>query len=477
MSVFKLLRQILTPQMVLLFFLVSGTTSFAFQAMAGKSVTLSVTANGTPPFSYQWRKDNMILEGANTATYQIASLRSSDTGTYTVVVSNSAGSTTSLPAAVTITPPLFQFPVGIATDSAGSLYVSDSGADAVLKVTQSATIALSIGSPGKPGVADGNAASAQFNNPTGVAVATNGAIYVTDTANGTIRQITPTGTVSTLAGSTTNRGNQDGIGAAATFSSPVAVAIDGTGVLYVTDALNHTIRQISPGGTVNTLAGSAGSSGSADGTGSAARFNHPTGIAVDRAGNVYVADTTNNTVRKITTTGEVTTLAGLPGVSGAQDGRGNEALFNNPVGLAVNASGTVFLSDTGNSTVRQITPAGVVTTLAGMPGVAGFRDGTNNAAWFHTPQGLALDATGNVYVADTGNAAIRKVTLAGAVSTIDPSDNSETPNNAGSPSTPAPAAPGNNSSGGGGGGDLGADLTFALVVACLLRQIVCRRAC
>jgi sugar lactone lactonase YvrE len=241
---------------------------------------------------------------------------------------------------------------------------------------------------------------------------------VADTGNAAIRKIAPDGTVSTLAGSATNRGNQDGTGANASFSSPGGVAVDSAGNVYVADAFNQTIRKITSAGAVTTLAGSPGSRGEADGTGGAAQFNHPLGVAVDGSGNLYVADTFNDTIRKITPAGGVTTLAGSAGISGGNDGTGIYALFNQPVGVAVDGSGNVFVADTGNATIRRVTPNGVVTTLAGIAGIAGLSDGVGANALFNQPHGVALDGAGNVYVADTGNAAIRKITSNGTVTTV-----------------------------------------------------------
>ena len=160
-------------------------------------------------------------------------------------------------------------------------------------------------------------------------------------------------------------GSTDGMGSAFRFADPYGVAVDGAGNLYVVDTQNSTILKITPGGVVTTLAGTAGVSGSADGTGGAGRFNEPTGVAVDGAGNVYVADTGNFTIRKITSGGVVTTLAGTAGASGSADGTGSVARFYNPLGVAVDGAGTVYVADTYNDTIRKITPGGVVTTLAG----------------------------------------------------------------------------------------------------------------
>src|SRR5262249_38304277 len=153
-----------------------------------------------------------------------------------------------------------------------------------------------------------------------------------DSANATIRKVTPAGDVTTFAGSASVRGNADGT--SATFSSPASIALDAAGNLYVTDAAGHTLRKITPAGSVSTLAGGAGAAGNADGAGTSARFNRAIGVAVDRSGNIYVADSLNNTVRKVTAAGAVSTLAGLAGVSGSADGVGMDARFNQPAGLA-----------------------------------------------------------------------------------------------------------------------------------------------
>src|SRR5439155_6059077 len=169
--------------------------------------------------------------------------------------------------------------------------------------------------------------------------------------------------------------------------------------------------------TFTTLAGGGGFN-SADETGTAVRFRVPAGVAVDRAGNVYVADTFNNAIRKVTAGGVVTTLAALPGSFGSTDGTGSNARFNYPDKLDVDSAGNVYVADSGNSTIRKVTPEGVVTTLAGKAGSFGSANGTGNVARFNTPEGIAVDSTGNVYVADLGNCTIRKITPAGEVTTL-----------------------------------------------------------
>ena len=303
----------------------------------------------------------------------------------------------------------FYHPQGVAVDGSGNLYVADTSNHTVRKITAGGVVTTLAGSPGNSGTVDGTGSAARFNSPYGVAVDGSGNLYIADTNNCTIRKITAGGVVTTLAGSPGVSGSADGTGSAARFFQPYGVAVDGSGNVYVTDPSNSTIRRITASGVVTTLAGSPGVSGSADGTGSAARFNQPAFVTVDVTGNVYVADTWNATIRKITAAGVVTTLA---------DGTGSAARFNYPQGVAVDGSGNVYVADSSNSTIRKITASGVVTTLAGSPGVSGSTDGTGSAARFNYPQGVAVDGAGNVYVADGSNCTIRKITVGGVVTTL-----------------------------------------------------------
>ncbi|MHB8522477.1 MAG: NHL repeat-containing protein, partial [Limisphaerales bacterium] len=214
------------------------------------------------------------------------------------------------------------------------------------------------------------------------------------------------GVVTTLAGLAGSSGSADGAGSVARFWGPSGVGLDSAGDVYVADYWNSTIRKVTPEGVVTTLAG--GGHGSADGTGSTAWFYQPAGVAVDSAGNVYVADTWNHTIRKVTPAGVVSTLAGLAGGIGSADGTGSAARFNFPFGVAVDKATNVYVADYGNHTIRKVTPAGVVTTLGGLAGSYGSADGTGGAARFWGPSGVAVDSAGNVYVGDTFNNTIRK---------------------------------------------------------------------
>jgi sugar lactone lactonase YvrE len=228
--------------------------------------------------------------------------------------------------------------------------------------------------------------------------------------------VSTSGVVTTLAGLEGSEGSADGMGSAARFNTLRSIAVDNAGNVYVADTENFTIRKLTPAGVVTTIAGLAGSAGSADGTGSAARFNFPFGVAVDSFGNVYVADTVNFTIRKITPAGVVTTFAGLAGSGGEVDGTGATARFLSPKQLAIDTSNNIYVSDRDGNTIRKITPAGTVTTLAGFAGSSGDIDGTGANARFNNPEHLAVDRSGNVYVVDEPH--IRKITPAGVVTTL-----------------------------------------------------------
>lgn len=305
---------------------------------------------------------------------------------------------------------------GMTLDTAGNLYFSDIADHVVRSLAPGGTAVTLAGVATLSGSADGVGGAAQFNIPKGIDVDSAGNLYVADTFNHTIRRITSAGAVSTIAGSAGTQGDADGSAAAAQFSYPRDVVTDADGNVYVADTFNDKIRKITPAGVVSTLAGS-GEAGSADGPGVSASFNSPQGITIDADGNLYVADTSNDTIRKITPDGVVSTLAGSPQQFGSADGAGAAARFNGPGDMTIDADGNLYVIDAG-STIRKITPAGEVSTLAGAAGVWGNENGLGAAARFRQPEGIALSDDGGLYVADTGNHAIRRVEPNGQVTTV-----------------------------------------------------------
>jgi hypothetical protein len=313
----------------------------------------------------------------------------------------------------------FSGPYEVSVDTAGNVFVADTNNNTIRKVTSAGVVTTIAGTAGASGSTDGTGSAARFYNPYGISLDAAGNIFVSDTNNHTIRKVTSAGVVTTLAGAAGSPGSTDGTGSAARFNAPYELSVDTAGNVFVADRSNHTIRKVTSAGVVSTLAGSAGSAGSTDGTGSGARFNQPNGVSVDTAGNVFVSDIINHTIRKVTSAGVVTTLAGTAGSAGSTDGTGSAARFNYPHGVSVDTAGNVFVGDVYNQSNRNVTSAGVVTTEAGLSGSAGSNNGLGTAARFYYPHGVAVDATGNVFVADTFNNTIRiSVTSAPATVTL-----------------------------------------------------------
>jgi len=305
----------------------------------------------------------------------------------------------------------------MAIDSADNIYLADCGNHTIRKITPAGDVSTVAGAAGVAGYVDGAAPDARFKWPRAVAVDGAGNLYVTDSGNAVIRKISTLGAVSTIAGSAGNRGSADGQGGDARFYSPTGIAVDGAGDLYVSDCVNNTVRKITAAGEVTTVAGLAGSSGWRDGVGVNARFCDPAGLALDGSGNLYIAEFTNCTIRKMTPAGTVTTVAGSHASHGSQDGIGRQAQFYYPKGVAVDNTGNLFVADGNNHTIRKVTPAGETSTLAGLAGAWGTADGVGDAARFNSPQGVAVDVDGNVFVADTENNRIRKISAVGVVTT------------------------------------------------------------
>ncbi len=302
----------------------------------------------------------------------------------------------------------FYTPTGITTDGT-NLYVTNYGNHTIRKIVISTLAVTTIaGSAGTYGSADGTGTAATFNYPFGITTdGTN--LYVTDYGNHTIRKIVlSTGAVTTIAGSAGAYGSADGTGAAATFYYPAGITTDGTN-LYVADYGNNTIRKIVISTlAVTTIAGSAGTYGSADGTGAAATFFYPFGITTDGT-NLYVTDYGNSTIRKIVLpTGAVTTIAGSAGTNGSADGTGTAATFYYPAGIITDGT-NLYVADSYNSTIRKmVISTGAVATVAGSSGTYGWHDDTGADASFYSPLGITAVGT-NLYVAEYGNSIIRKI--------------------------------------------------------------------
>lgn len=304
----------------------------------------------------------------------------------------------------------FFYPMAAVVDRLGYVYVADTANHVIRLVTPDGVVTKLAGAARSSGAEDGVGGSARFNNPYGLALDSTGNLFVADTGNGTVRRVTRDGVVTTWAGRAGEFGSVDGFRTAARFNSPIGIAIDDDGNVYVADHANHTIRRIDAAGEVETLAGLGGYPGSEDGTGTRARFFYPFGMVWD-AGNLYVTDSENHTVRRVSPSGSVTTLYGSGGVAGSADGSGTAARFSQPGGIAADAAGVLWVVDTGNQLIRRISPEGEVTTAAGRAGELGTAGGVGSSARFHYPHGIATTPSGDVVIVDTLNHRLRRGTV------------------------------------------------------------------
>ena len=300
----------------------------------------------------------------------------------------------------------FSQPNALVVDNSGNIYIADTNNYKIRKISPTGVVTTFAGS-GKYSSVDGLGTAASFQNPTGIAIDGIGNLYVTDLSK--IRKITPAGMVTTFAGSDT-QGSADGIGTAASFFGLEGIAIDGLGNFYVTDGSKRNIRKINPSGLVTTLAGGGGAQWATDGIGTAASFISPRGIALDGSGNIFVSESNNGLIRKISPSGVVTTFAGS-----GQYGLGTAASFRFPYGLACDSLGNLYVADGTDNKIRKISPLGMVSTFAGN-GTSGHTDGLAANASFYGSIGLTVDTLGNFFVSE--NIKIRKISTTGIVTTI-----------------------------------------------------------
>lgn len=303
---------------------------------------------------------------------------------------------------------LFGDPAGVVVDAVGNYFVVDSRNHSIRKVTTNGVVTTFAGRPGVAGSSNGTGTNAYFNQPTGIAMDTAGNFYVSDTGNQLIRRITPAGVVTTLAGVAGQGGYLDGTSSSAWFNDPLGIAVSSNGTVFIADGGNHCLRQV-VGGQVSTLAGRPQIWGSADGQGTNAQFNGPCGLRLGPDGNLWVSDANNNTIRTITPTGWVATYAGAAGQDGSTDGDRLTARFRSPAELVFDRRGNLFVADSFNQTIRKITTNGWVSTVAGQAGSIGAIDGTNGVGRLFNPYGLALALDGSLLITDTYNEEVRSL--------------------------------------------------------------------
>ncbi|WP_342750962.1 hypothetical protein OH491_07835 [Termitidicoccus mucosus] len=439
-------------------------------------VTMTASAQGSPAPAYQWQvlkpggawqnltaADAARHSGMTTAVLTITNPVFSMNGwQYRYIASNGFGDPAiSAAATLTVAPDAFPYPTGLVLDASGTIYVADAISHTIQKISSRHNeVSILAGLSDQAGTGDGTGTGARFDRPQGIKISPrDGGIHVADATNKSIRRVTAAGVVTTLTGTS------------AGLASPRAIAIDNDGNTYVADAVDSRIRMVAPDGTVSVIADAG------------AGFSAPSGIAVDAAGWLYVADTGRHTIRAIAPgTREVTLLAGASGTAGGTDGPASSARFRSPGGLVVDGvlcsgarDGSLYIADTGNSLIRELI-SGTVRTIAGRlgtdggAGVPGYRDGTGTAAMLDSPLDIAIAANGDLYVADTGNAAIRRIAFddggQAVVSTL-------TPSSAAVP--PAPPDSGGETAGGGGGAHSACFFMMMIVAAAVRYRHVWRR--
>ena len=314
-------------------------------------------------------------------------------------------------------------PFGVAVDGSGNLYIADQSNHRIRKVSTSGIITTVAGTGTYGFSGDGGAATAaNLANPAGVALDASGNLYIADSQNNRIRKVSTSGIITTMAGNGTATFSGDsGTATTASLNNPAGVAVDGSGNLYIADQSNHRIRKVSTSGVITTVAGNGTASFSGDsGTATTASLNNPAGVAVDANGNLYIADQQNQRIREVSTAGIITTIAGNGTASYSGDGAAaTAASLNNPAGIAVDASGNLYIADASNHRVRMISISNTITTVAGNGAASYSGDGTTaTTASLYSPSGVAVDVNGNLYIADSQNNRIRKVPTSGIISTV-----------------------------------------------------------
>jgi len=321
-----------------------------------------------------------------------------------VTVGTAAGSSSGF-ANDTGTAAMFNLPSGLATDAGGNVYVADTLNHRIRKIAPDGASTTFAGT-GLAGFANGPTTTAQFNEPVGIVIGTSGIIYVSDSKNHCIRAISTAGIVSTWCGLGT-AGFTDGVPEAARFITPSGLALGSNGSLYVADRGNHRIRKIGPDGTAGTVAGT-GIAGSTNGAAGVVQFSSPVGIAVDAVGNAFVTEAAGHAIRKVAPGGFTEVFAGSPVTSGSANALGTNARFSSPAGLAMAVDGTLYVADKGNHRIRAVSPAGAVTTFAGS-GIQGVFDGSGESARFDSPFSLAITATGGLVVGEMTTSTVRRI--------------------------------------------------------------------
>lgn len=383
----------------------AGTLPSSQTAFEKEPVTLIARAGGQPDPVFQWQSSGdggtswHDIQGATEHIFTFtAGVDFHNGDMFRRIASNGIGSPACTNAlTLNVIPALFRTPAALALDDGGNLYVADSASHVIYKVTPELTATLFAGAAGEAALINGSGTNARLNAPVALAFDATGDLLVADSGNKVVRKITPAGVVSTFATG---------------FASPGGITTTANGSVLVADTDAHVVYEIDSHGTPRNYAGLAGTPGFADAAGDSARFRNPTRLHVDDNGDIFIADTGNHIIRTVAGNGSIITWAGSPGVSGTTNGNSaTEARLNQPRGMTSDTLGSLYVADTGNSAIRKVTDPGNVLTVAGKARDTGFTDGLGSAARFNNPSDIVFDGANGLYVADAGNSAIRKIDL------------------------------------------------------------------
>ena len=396
----------------------------------GSPATFGVTAGGGGPFSYQWALNGTNLSGATNANYTINAVAITNGGVYIVGVTNAYGGVLSTGATLTVDY-ITQQPTNLVVTNGGTAVFSVGVAGVgpfsyqwQLDGSNLPPIITTVAGNGTGGYAgDGGAATnARLNNPYGVAVDSLGNIVLADTSNNRIRKVGTNGNIALVAGNGSGGYSGDGgVATSAALYTPRGVAVDSGGNIYIADFNNSRIRQLGTNGIITTVAGNGGQGYSGDGVAATGtELNNPSGVTVDSLGNLFIADTANQRIRKVGVNGIIATVAGNGSASYSGDGgMATNAALSNPSGVAVDSLGNIYFADTFNSRIRKVGTNGIITTEAGngSQGYSGDGGAATNAA-LNNPFGVAVDNLGDVFIADSAGQRIRKVGTNGIITTV-----------------------------------------------------------
>jgi hypothetical protein len=379
----------------------------------------------------RWRLRSAVVVGSALACLSWAAPAVASGGTLSIIAGTGSFGAP-IPGPATSSP--LNDPQGMVVDSGGNLYIADANNNEIEKVTPTGTLSIFAGTGSSGAPIPGPATSSPLNVPRGLAVDAAGNIIIADSDNGMVEKVTPTGTLSIIAGTASPGPPIPGPATSSPLDGPTGVAIDSAGNLYIADEGNNQIFKVTPSGTLSIIAGTGGSGPPTPGPATSSPLYSPADVAVDSVGNLYIADQGNNLIEEVTPSGTLSIIAGTPGSSGAPSpGPATSSPLNNPLGVAVDSASNLYIADQGNNVIEEVTPSGTLSIIAGTGSLGAPAPGPATSSPLSYPGAVAVVSPGNFYIADSSNSQVEQVTPGTPVTT--------TPSPAPPATTPSPAPP------------------------------------